>query len=67
MKAVLVLSLLAAVGLTSCGSFREDRPLSRVDRDRGPLILDGPDRVRVEMREREDRGLLARSLPWNWF
>ena len=67
MKAVIALCLLAVFSLTSCGSFREKRPLSSVDRDAEPLVLDGPDREGPIRRNGDNPGLIAKMMPWNWF
>ena len=68
MKARLGL-LLLAFALPACGQLGSDKPLSRVDRERGMLVLDGPDRVRVKrlQSDRTDDGFFTRVLPWNWF
>ncbi len=66
--ALSALVLIAAPGAACKHINRDERPLSRIDRDRGPLVLDGPGRGRADRgRSDEDRSLLVRSLPWNWF
>ena len=66
---LVALAILISVGSIGCGSFAKRVPLSGVEEERDPLVLDGPGRQQEQRSDDggDDDGFMARLLPWNWF